>query len=472
MRDDKTPLTGGTSSSALTTARMNHSHRIIPISLLIVAIPIVLLAAFFLFAVIFTHDEPRPDDSLLFLPNVVVADTDNAFVEMQRIENAHSFPSEPDPRLVAAVNDYPGNEAYAATVITDHAADITLFRQAAGKFRYQDQVFASPTTIDLDTEIFPVYSSYRQVAQVAALEAESRARNGDIQGGLDEAKDVVRFGHTMENGQGALITYLVASSIKQTGLTGLRHIALNTAITTAQAKETAQKLEDYRDSRDGQANAMKMEYVAYKNFLQKNSLLGPLLGSYSISVDSNGRTIQRNSRLGNFLDYSGLSKFYYHPNQTWRYKVEQMTDGVRNSEADCTIVDVNPPRTFPVQYPNATWIFKPNAIGKILASLGEVSLGGLSTKRCNESVAISATEATLGSRAFTAENGRLPASWSDIVPKYLDAVPKDPYNGQPLAYSADQKLVYSVGPDRKDLGGSPVSVDWQHSSNPSFALSQ
>lgn len=452
---------------------MKHHHRIIPILLLIFGIPIAALLAFFLFGIIFFPDEQKQNDSSLSLPKLEIADQYNAFTEMQQIENANSFPSEPDPKLAEAVNDFKANENYAAEIISQHTTDIALLRQAAAKPDFQDPAFSDPSTIDLDTPIIPNYSSYRQATQVVALEAESKAKTGDIEAGLNEALDVVKLSQLMENDQGPAISYLVAISIKQTGLTALRQIALNNNITAAQSKDMAQKLLSFRDSRNGQVTALKMEYAAYKSFWQKYSKLGPLLGSYNLSVNvATGQETQKDSAWGTFLDYTGLTKFYYHPNQTLRFQYEIMNNGVQNYEADCATVDLNPPLTFPKVYPNLAWFFTPNAIGKLLISDGEISLGGLSTKRCNESLAVSATEVTLASRAFAADNNRLPASLSELVPKYLDVIPQDPYNGQPLLYSAAQKLVYSVGPDRKDLGGSPVSDDWQNVSNPSFTISQ
>jgi len=48
---------------------------------------------------------------------------------------------------------------------------------------------------------------------------------------------------------------------------------------------------------------------------------------------------------------------------------------------------------------------------------------------------------------FSADTGRPPASLAELVPKYLAAVPIDPFNGQPLKYrlSADSYTIYSVG---------------------------
>jgi len=61
---------------------------------------------------------------------------------------------------------------------------------------------------------------------------------------------------------------------------------------------------------------------------------------------------------------------------------------------------------------------------------------------------------------FAREQGALPASAGDLVPKYLDAVPPDPFDGQPLRYArtASGYVVYSVGPDRKD-GGAAERLD-------------
>jgi hypothetical protein len=53
-----------------------------------------------------------------------------------------------------------------------------------------------------------------------------------------------------------------------------------------------------------------------------------------------------------------------------------------------------------------------------------------------------------------AHGGQLPPTLQDLVPKYLPAVPTDPLTaGQPLIYSLDQAIVYSVGKDGKDDAG-------------------
>ena len=62
-----------------------------------------------------------------------------------------------------------------------------------------------------------------------------------------------------------------------------------------------------------------------------------------------------------------------------------------------------------------------------------------------------------------AAHGKLPQSPEELVPEFLPLVPRDPFDGKPLKWTAtDERLVlYSVGPDRQDDGGKPVDANRQ-----------
>ncbi len=62
----------------------------------------------------------------------------------------------------------------------------------------------------------------------------------------------------------------------------------------------------------------------------------------------------------------------------------------------------------------------------------------------------------LALRLYVAENKRAPGNLQDLVPNYLSHTPIDPFSGGPLIYKPQQTnwLVYSVGPDGVDDGGS------------------
>ena len=63
--------------------------------------------------------------------------------------------------------------------------------------------------------------------------------------------------------------------------------------------------------------------------------------------------------------------------------------------------------------------------------------------------------AGLAAERFRLDNDQFPDSIDVLVPQYLDAVPIDPFDQQPirLAVNDDGIVIYSVGPDRVDDGG-------------------
>jgi hypothetical protein len=70
--------------------------------------------------------------------------------------------------------------------------------------------------------------------------------------------------------------------------------------------------------------------------------------------------------------------------------------------------------------------------------------------------------AAIAVERFRMANGRLPGSLDELTPKWLDTVPADPFDDQPIRYKKLAKgfVTYSVGPDQKDHGG--IELDPKH----------
>ena len=66
--------------------------------------------------------------------------------------------------------------------------------------------------------------------------------------------------------------------------------------------------------------------------------------------------------------------------------------------------------------------------------------------------------AELAVRCYQSEQGRLPSRLEQLVPKYLQQVPSDPFSGRPLIYHPHGAnwLLYCVGEDGVDDGGKRV----------------
>ena len=60
-----------------------------------------------------------------------------------------------------------------------------------------------------------------------------------------------------------------------------------------------------------------------------------------------------------------------------------------------------------------------------------------------------------------------PEGLDALVPRYFAAVPADPYDGAPVRYDAERGIIYAVGPNLRDDGGSTAReqypMDWRRS---------
>ncbi|QDU31497.1 hypothetical protein ETAA8_66560 [Anatilimnocola aggregata] len=70
-------------------------------------------------------------------------------------------------------------------------------------------------------------------------------------------------------------------------------------------------------------------------------------------------------------------------------------------------------------------------------------------------------DATLAAHRYRQANGNWPTKLEELVPKYLSAIPLDPFNGQPLLVSQSNSefKVYSVGENQIDDGGKWSKTD-------------
>ncbi|MES2792089.1 MAG: hypothetical protein V4719_20910 [Planctomycetota bacterium] len=76
---------------------------------------------------------------------------------------------------------------------------------------------------------------------------------------------------------------------------------------------------------------------------------------------------------------------------------------------------------------------------------------------------LEATQASLALEQYRRRTGHWPERLEQLVPVDLPRVPLDAYSGQPLIYRLveGRPLLYSVGPDRDDDGGKPLSeLSW------------
>jgi hypothetical protein len=92
----------------------------------------------------------------------------------------------------------------------------------------------------------------------------------------------------------------------------------------------------------------------------------------------------------------------------------------------------------------------PHAGNSTLRSVDVMTSGS-----ANRVAIVRAARAAVAIERYRLRRGEIPTRLADLVPDELDAVPADPFDGQPLRYRTDGAVlaIYSVGRNRSDDGG-------------------
>jgi hypothetical protein len=137
----------------------------------------------------------------------------------------------------------------------------------------------------------------------------------------------------------------------------------------------------------------------------------------------------------------GLLRFMLKPNQTRRFLAEACRS-FRDGQADRVRK-----RDIPGWPPT-------NVLGKTLVNLmmGSDNDSMWKTRRTTD-FSIIVLRVLFALRCFKEANGKLPESLAELVPQHLKEVPADPFDGKPIRYSPEKRLIYSIGRDRIDSGG-------------------
>ena len=97
-------------------------------------------------------------------------------------------------------------------------------------------------------------------------------------------------------------------------------------------------------------------------------------------------------------------------------------------------------------------------IGEVLSAVMLPAIDSLLEGKCRVESDLAATTLLVGLHTFRKDAGRWPDSLHDLVPEHLAAVPADPFDGQPFRYIPERAVLYSVGKNLEDFGGSTAQI--------------
>ncbi len=105
-----------------------------------------------------------------------------------------------------------------------------------------------------------------------------------------------------------------------------------------------------------------------------------------------------------------------------------------------------------------TVVQAPLGAGLLLAALPLREIG---TTCLQKQALLRSAAVALALERFRLATGHWPQKLDELRPQYLSEVPADPFDGKPLRFARhkDMVVIYSVGPDGKDDGGKPETLN-------------
>lgn len=387
-------------------------------------------------------DIPPIDDSDLRLPVVVVADKDNAYFDLIKLEKVIYYPEDKKQIIADMVAGKAWDQKLAEELISKNTEAFKYFAEAEGKPRYQNPPSANPKDVNFEMKL-PSLNSFRNMAVLSAVRSIYFSKQGKDKEAIEEALRPVTIGQRVQNSQATLIEYLVATAMKGIGLQATQKTLVTSKLKPEELKKYTRELNQYYKNEEGLNAALKVEHYSMTSALDLIATTGLSVGDQE-ALGLVGKSLGALPNWG--IDY------YFQPNKTKLLYANFVRSQIDDLNRSCW--DMHGFSTKKLDVSSFEEVKKvENAIGIILSDVTAESLGSILAKKCREDALVGATQTLFAIKAFKNDTKKYPVTLSELVPKYIDTVPEDPFDGKPLKYSPTKKIIYSVGEDKVDSGG-------------------
>jgi len=388
-----------------------------------------IFALLYSFLMIRSHTPVPVHDEELRLERTSIPAGSNAFDVLAAAGTNVWLPDKQSLQFYDLARDTNWDDSLASTLLASNREALAAWDAAA---KMPDFQVPEATNFDADLTYLAVWK-YR--TQLAEVRENFLMRHGHETEAFDYILSDIQLTHRMQNSHGVLITYLVSVAIGNMALSQIPHWLGKTHLDANQLKNFLQQLSfDPNDDGIAYANTIKSEYKCLSGTLEAlrdGKSVDARTGAYNPHPSTLLPLFNFSQTKAMFADFS-LRLVDTAPHH---YNEAQLPDLASNRPSLISM------------------ILSGNVYGQILYYMAAPDLLPSLAKKSQVDVQFQATRVILALRAYQLGHGQLPANLSALVPEFLDKVPTDDFDGQPLRYSAGRKIVYSVGKNLKDDGG-------------------
>lgn len=386
-----------------------------------------------------SRDIPEPDVSDLLVDRPGVAAESNAFTFFESAANSLYWPTN-----ALDVIDFLGGATVDVDVVTEV---IEQNAEMMGKVSkgILCSICLAPEVTSFDDRM-PYISQWRNMGRVLAIKARSDRIAGNFGDAVITTVSILRFADLIQRNAEGVINYLVSIAIMNLGLDQAMDIAQDERFSQDDLSMLSEALAAIGPFDVGFRRAIKVEYKAVAKALDDITT-----GKYSMadltSIDGSGvPAVLKGKRIGGYM---------YQPNKSKLTFATLYRDMISNASlpyGEINFYDVED--VLDLKGSKFKLITRPNGVGKILYGLLMPALDAIIERKCRVECSVAATHLVTTIMAYEKKNGKMPDKLDELVPDFITMVPMDPYDGKPFRYNASKRIVYSVGKDLEDSGGS------------------
>lgn len=339
----------------------------------------------------------------------------DAFTAYSRPVNEANLPVVGRAKLPPAGSPWPEPMAEAVSAyLARNAGCLTLLRRAGelADCRYEWDYAAGG---------FPVLKELRYCVKLLELAAVHRAEKGDTAAALACIEDELRLGDSLKYEPG-LICHLVRAACYGVAMRGLERVLSVTELTDEQLQEWDERLAAVGDSVD-LGEVLVTERACMIGWFKDPTSMGGL---------GRGAILLRTPGLGTIGLHDCLDFM-----------------------ADCIEATRLPPRQRLARFAEIDAQARKPSFLHVVGAMMVPPLARVVQLDVRRQAHLDLARTALAIERYRLAAGDVPEELEQLVPDYLDAVPIDPFDGQPVRYRRTEPgyVLYSIMEDGQDNGG-------------------
>lgn len=391
-----------------------------------------------LFLTLKNWDSAPPDVSDFRVERVTVPEEQNAFVVYKQAYAASTLEEENDAEILKENVPEIQDEEAVETLLERNQEMMRLLTVGNQKERCQFP------EVNSFKDLIPEATGFLQIAKFLHLKVRFELAQGEIDQATETLLTLLKFGDPILEAPESLIQYLVGVAIFAHAYEAGEAVVKNPDCSTETLSRIGRTLSDTGDFTPGLIRAIKMEFKVVSNQLQDFS---------EMTIDELSQL--SGSSAPSFLGKVSVPDYLFQPHRTREIFATEYRKLIRSAPqvyVESEVTDVE-------------WLYGKdqikrrlgnNAIGLIFVNIMLPSMDRLLVTKYKSECRRVVLQLQVGLRQFQIEKGSFPQTLEALVPGYLPVIPTDPFDGQPLRYDPERKLIYSVGENGTDEGGSDI----------------